>query len=130
MQNDYIFMNKLAKMFHLWLKGILEFDALHFLRISQNSQTKACGLPCRKAFLRFTALLCVLSPVCARLRTKLSEKLPPKGQPLHFLYILVKLQTYANDSVYAIISSCDEKMYHKWCWRFIIALSRLSNVYY
>lgn len=131
MKNGYIFINKVANIFHLWVAhGNFGIRWSTFFRISQNFQSKACGLQCRKALLRFKTLFGVVPLVCAWLWTKLSENLPSKGQPVYLLYALLKLKTYASDSVCAIISSCDEKTFRRWCWPFIHALSRLSNVCY
>lgn len=106
----------------------IDYQAFHFLNLSQQLQKKACGLETRTAFLRFKALFGVVPLVCEQIWKKIKHDVPQKGKPVHLLFALLKLKTYANDSICATICSCDEKTFRKWCWPFVFVISRLQNV--
>ena len=64
----------------------------------------------------------------------LTSSVPRGGRPEHLLWALMFLKTYATTNVLSSIAKVDEKTVRLWIWRFVEAISYItdqivSNIY-
>ena len=77
---------------------------------------------------RFRSMFGVSSAVCAAVWDSLANELPTGGCPIHLLWSLLFLKTYATEHVNSSIAGVDEKTFRKWTWRIIQLISYMPIV--
>ena len=100
----------------------VNFDSL---ASEMTSSTQGSRLLQNRQFISFFG---VSSNVCEKLWTLLLPKAPEELLPIHLLYGLLMLKTYATESVCCSIAGVSEKTFRKWAWITIEALSNLKVV--
>ena len=54
-------------------------------------------------------------------------KISTGAHPKHLLWGLMWLKIYSTEAVMAGMAKCDEKMFEKWSWKFVVAVSLLKE---
>lgn len=81
---------------------------------------------------RFLSLFGVTSSVAALIWMTLmdSSSVPKHGKPVHLLWSLAFLNTYAAELVLSVLFDNHEQTVRKWVWEFASAISTLELVSY
>ncbi len=77
---------------------------------------------------RFKALFGVSPAVCFYLWVLLTDKIPQKCMPKHFLWACLHLKSYANETFLCALTGTDEKTQRFFVWTIIKCLARLCIV--
>lgn len=99
-----------------------------FIYLGHGMTGRAVGLHSVEQRRRFHALFGISPAMCCLVWTKLADQLQKGTQPMHLLWGLLFLKTYATEEVMCTITQTDRKTFRKWSWSVVTEISNLDVV--
>ena len=99
-----------------------------FMYLAEGMTGRATGLHSVNQERRFNSLFGVSPIVCCRVWQACVRRLPSGAEPVHLLWALLFLKTYATEDVLCAIAHVDRKTYRKYTWKVVTELSNISIV--
>ena len=99
-----------------------------FLNAAKDVIKSAAGVSLFTETQRFKSLFGISPLVCSKAWNLLRATIDDSSRPVHFLWALLFLKTYATNKVLRALTRSDEKTLRKWTWYFIEKLSAVPIV--